>query len=47
MYHFWGSDIRDRPPEAVAFLRHADAAIVGCFLTAPARADGPLAAPTR
>ena len=33
VHHFWGSDIRDRPPEAVAFLRHADAAIVGSFLT--------------
>ena len=34
VFHFWGSDIRDRPPAAVGYLRHADAAIVGSFLTA-------------
>ena len=33
VHHFWGSDIRDRSAEDVAFLRHADAAIVGSFLT--------------
>ena len=44
MHHFWGSDIRDRPPEAVAFLRHADAAIVGSFLTRRRAPTGGLAA---
>jgi glycosyltransferase involved in cell wall biosynthesis len=41
VFHFWGSDIRDRPPEAVSFLRHADAAIVGSFLTRRRAPRGP------
>jgi glycosyltransferase involved in cell wall biosynthesis len=28
---FWGSDIRGQPPDKLAFLRHADAIIVGSY----------------
>ncbi len=31
VYHYWGSDIRGRRPDEVAYLRQADAAIVGSF----------------
>jgi glycosyltransferase involved in cell wall biosynthesis len=41
VFHFWGSDIRDRPPQAVPYLRHADAAIVGSFLTRRRAPHGP------
>jgi hypothetical protein len=39
---FWGSDIRDRPPDAVSyFMRHVDAGIVGSFATKMRSPTGP------
>jgi glycosyltransferase involved in cell wall biosynthesis len=33
VFQFWGSDVRDKGPEAVEFLRRADVGILGSFAT--------------
>lgn len=33
VFQFWGSDVRDKGPEAVEFLRRADLGILGSFAT--------------
>lgn len=41
VFQSWGSDLRGQPPEAVRYLRHADAVVVGSFQTRRLAPRGP------